>query len=77
MFICVAYFITASAANLRPLASLYAQRQSINVQRIQTLRGAVAAEEIPDFTGKFDTGLVLCDAIFSIVLPCYYRNEKV
>ena len=41
-----------SSANLRPLASLYAQRQNISMQRIQTLRGAVAAEEVPDFTGK-------------------------
>jgi hypothetical protein len=40
------------SANLRPLASLYAQRQNISMQRIQTLRGAVAAEEVPDFTGK-------------------------
>jgi hypothetical protein len=39
---------------------VYAQRQSINVQRIQTLRGAVAAEEIPDFSGTFHAGLGFC-----------------
>jgi hypothetical protein len=30
------------------------------VQRIQTLRGAVAAEEIPDFSGTFHAGSGFC-----------------
>ncbi len=59
-------------ANLSPLASLYAQRQNINMQRIQTLRGAVAAEEVPDFTGKCCALVLLAlAACFILVGACF------
>jgi hypothetical protein len=57
--ICVASF-TLPPLYFCNLLHRYAQRQSVNVQRIQHLRTAVAAEEIPDFTGKFIRGLRFC-----------------